>query len=285
MPDRDQGYIQTRHNKDEGYVQTWHDRPFGRQQYLNPKDTPAEIIVDRERISRGPGFSREHRIVEIDDLPRRRRNSSPRQPRSPSRSANPQRREVVVANKGRHRRNSSESDSEFDSDTDGSSPHRIRSRRHYDKDLPVARTGPILVNPPDRSRSMGLPRSRSHGPPGPPRRYDSDSDPSSDDGGGKKAQPKPPPKQLLYTGLACVATIAAANNIYQSAKAHHTRQKELEEGEISSAEAQKQKMQARKMDLISLGVAAVGAYNVRNGWKRAEGHWKAHKEMQAEGRR
>lgn len=119
---------------------------------------------------------------------------------------------------------------------------------------------------------MGAPRSRSQDPPGPPRRYDSDSDSSSSDDDGKKAQPKPAPKQILYTGLACVATIAAANNIYQSAKAHHTRQKELEEGEISSAEAQKLKKQARKMDLISLGVAAVGAYNVRNGWKRAEGH-------------
>ncbi len=123
---------------------------------------------------------------------------------------------------------------------------------------------------------MGPPRSRSQGPPrppGPPRRYHSDGDDSSsDDDGGKKAQPKPPPKQILYTGLACVATLAAANNIYQSAKAHHVRKKELEEGEITPAEAQKLKTQARKMDLISLGVAAVGAYNVRNGWKRAEGH-------------
>ena len=119
---------------------------------------------------------------------------------------------------------------------------------------------------------MGAPRPRSQGPPGPPRHYDSDSDSSSDEDSRKKSLPKPAPKQLLYTGLACVATIAAANNIYQSAKAHHTRQKELDEGEISSAEAQKLKMQARKMDLISLGVAAVGAYNVRNGWRRAEGH-------------
>ena len=31
-------------------------------------------------------------------------------------------------------------------------------------------------------------------------------------------------------------------------------------------------MQARKKDLINLGIAAVGAYNVRNGWRRAEGH-------------
>ena len=158
----------------------------------------------------------------------------------------------------RHRDDSSDSDSDYD--TDGSSPSRIRSRKHYNKD--------------NRSRSMGPPRSRSQGPPGPPRRYHSDGDDSSssDDDSGKKAQPKPPPKQILYTGLACVATLAAANNIYQSAKAHHVRKKELEEGEITPVEAQKLKMQARKMDLISLGVAAVGAYNVKNGWKRAEGH-------------
>lgn len=171
----------------------------------------------------------------------------------------------------RHRDESSDSDS--GSDTDGSSPRRVRSRRQYNKDLPVAPRGRMYAEPPHRSRSMGAPRSRSQGPPGPPRRYDSDEYlSSSDDDGGKKAQPKPPPKQILYTGLACVATIAALNNVYQSAKAHHTRQRELEEGEISSAEAQKQKMQARKADLISLGVAAVGAYNVRNGWRRAEGH-------------
>ena len=179
---------------------------------------------------------------------------------------------AVLTRPGRRRADSSGSESDSDSDTDDSSPRRIRSRKHYNKDLPVARAGPIYTSPRHRSRSMGAPRPRSQGPPGPPRHYDSDSDSSSDDDSRKKSPPKPAPKQLLYTGLACVATVAAANNIYQSAKAHHTRQKELEEGEISSAEAQKLKMQARKMDLISLGVAAVGAYNVRNGWRRAEGH-------------
>ena len=171
----------------------------------------------------------------------------------------------------RHRNEYSDSDS--GSDTDGSSPRRVRSHRQYNKDLPVAPTGRMYAEPPHRSRSMGAPRSRSQGPPGPPRRYDSDGDSSSsDDDDGKEAKPKPPPKQILYTGLACVATIAALNNVYQSAKAHHTRQRELEEGEISSAEAQKLKTQARKANLINLGVAAVGAYNVRNGWRRAEGH-------------
>ena len=186
---------------------------------------------------------------------------------------------------GRRRRDSWESESESDYDTDSSSPRRVRSRRHHDTHRPVARAAPVYVRPPDHSRSIAAPRSRSQGPPRPPGRYyDSGSDSSSGDDG-KKAPPKSPPKQILYTGLACIASIAAANGIYQSAKAHHARRRELEEGEISSAEAQRLKAEHRKMDLISLGVAAVGAYNVRNGWKRAEGHWKAHKERQADERR
>ncbi len=181
----------------------------------------------------------------------------------------------------RRGRYSSESDSDSDYDTDGSSPRRVRSRKHYDKYLPVARADPVYANLPDRSRSMAAPKSRSRGAPGPPRRYDSESESSSDDEGGKKLQPKPPPKQILYTGLACVATVAAVNNVYQAAKAHHARKREIE-GEISSEEARKLKEKARNADLLSLGVAAVGAYNVRNGWRRAEAHWKAHKEKQAE---
>ncbi|KAL9069124.1 MAG: hypothetical protein Q9161_005771 [Pseudevernia consocians] len=272
---------------DDGYIQTWRERRPGRG-YLDPKDAPAEIFVEREKrqVHRSPGIFREQRIVELDNSPRQHRDRSPSQPR-PSRSANPQRRQMVLARKGRRRDESSDSDTDYE--TDGSSPRRIRNRKHYNKDLPVAPAGPIYPNPLNRSRSMEAPRSRSQGPPRPPGRrgrYHSDSDSSSsDENGEKKAKPKPAPKQILYTGLACVATLAAANNIYQSAKAHHTRQRELEEGEITSAEEQKLKMQARKMDLISLGVAAVGAYNVKNGWKRAEGHWKAHKESQAEGRR
>ena len=173
----------------------------------------------------------------------------------------------------RHRNEYSDSDSDSGSDTDGSSPRRVRSRRQHNKVLPVVPTGRMYAEPLHRSRSMEAPRSRSQGPPGPPRHYDSDGDSSSsDDDDGREAKPKPPPKQILYTGLACVATVAALNNVYQSAKAHHTRQRELDEGKISNAEAQKLKMQARKADLISLGVAAVGAYNVRNGWRRAEGH-------------
>lgn len=190
---------------------------------------------------------------------------------------------------GRPRHDSSDTGSESDSDSECSSPRRFRSRKHYSKDLPVVRASPIHAKPSHGHRSMEAPRSSSQrppqGPPGRPKRNDNESDYHSDDNGGKKAQPKPPPKQILYTGLACIASIAAANNIYQSAKAHYAREKELKAGEITPAEAEKLKIEARKMDLISLGVAAVGAYNVRNGWRRAEGHWKAHKELQAEERR
>lgn len=100
---------------------------------------------------------------------------------------------------------------------------------------------------------------------------------SSEEGKRPNANPQLPlkPKKLLYTGLACVATLAAGNNIYQSAKAHHSRRRQVEEGVMSVEEEKKLVSQGRMRDIISLGVAAVGAYNVRNGWRRAESHWQA----------
>ena len=84
----------------KGYIQTWRERRPGRG-YLDPKDAPAEIFVEREKrqVHRSPGIFREQRIVELDNSPRQHRDRSPSQPR-PSRSANPQRRQMVLARKG-----------------------------------------------------------------------------------------------------------------------------------------------------------------------------------------
>ena len=78
-------------------------------------------------------------------------------------------------------------------------------------------------------------------------------------------------KKLLYTGLACVATIAAGNNIYQNTKAHHLRKKEVNEGEMCLSEEKRLRQKALLMDILSVGVVAVGINNVRMGWKRVEG--------------
>lgn len=86
----------------------------------------------------------------------------------------------------------------------------------------------------------------------------------------REKQAKARNKKLLYTGLACVATIAAGNNIYQNTKAHHARRKEVEEGEMCMSEEKRLRTKALLMDLFSVGVVAVGINNVRMGWKRAQ---------------
>lgn len=77
-------------------------------------------------------------------------------------------------------------------------------------------------------------------------------------------------RKLLYTGLACVATIAAGNNIYQNTKAHHLRRREVEDGEMCMSEEKRLRTKALMMDLFSVGVVAVGINNVRMGWKRVQ---------------
>jgi len=77
-------------------------------------------------------------------------------------------------------------------------------------------------------------------------------------------------RQLLYTGLACVTTVAAANNIYQNTKAHQARKNEVREGEMCMSEVKRLKNKALLMDLFTVGVVAVGINNARMGWKRVE---------------
>lgn len=86
----------------------------------------------------------------------------------------------------------------------------------------------------------------------------------------RRKQAKARNRKLLYTGLACVATIAAGNNIYQNTKAHHIRRKGFEEGEMCTSEEKRLRTKALMMDLFSVGVVAVGLNNVRMGWKRVE---------------
>ncbi|KAL8725388.1 MAG: hypothetical protein Q9181_006439 [Wetmoreana brouardii] len=119
---------------------------------------------------------------------------------------------------------------------------------------------------PSRSRSSHSSRRRHHS------RYsdsgsDTDSDSSSDE---EQQRSKFRKKTLLAAGLATVTTVAAGNNIYQSTKAHQARRSRLCEERLSEKEAQELQKKGRKMDLISVGVAAVCLYNVRSGWKRWE---------------
>ena len=104
--------------------------------------------------------------------------------------------------------------------------------------------------------------------------YDSDSDSSTDSSlSADKAyeqERKMRNMKLLNVGLACITTIAAGNNIIQSMAAHHARRKLIEEGEMSMDEWMKLRRRALMLDLIGMGVAAVGINNARKGWKKVE---------------
>ncbi|KAL3428000.1 hypothetical protein PVAG01_01509 [Phlyctema vagabunda] len=78
---------------------------------------------------------------------------------------------------------------------------------------------------------------------------------SSDD---EKRIKKMKGKQLLTAGLATVATIHAAHNIYQSMEKRDARHKAVQEGEMTPEEARKLKAKATLQDAASVGIAALG---------------------------
>lgn len=103
------------------------------------------------------------------------------------------------------------------------------------------------------------------------RDYESDSeDGYFTDDEAIRLQTKQRNRTILYTGLACVTSVAAANSIYQNTKAHHARRNQLRDSKLDPAEAEKLKKKALMMDVFTLGVAAVGLNNCHNGWKRLE---------------
>lgn len=104
-----------------------------------------------------------------------------------------------------------------------------------------------------RSRSRGAPpRSRASS-----RGSMSESDLGDSDEDEKRAK-KMRGKQLVTTGLAAVATIHAAHNVYQSMEKRNTRHKAVKEGRLSPEEAKKLKSKALLQDAASVGIAAMG---------------------------
>jgi hypothetical protein len=91
------------------------------------------------------------------------------------------------------------------------------------------------------------------------KQYASDSDSSlGSSSGDEKRIKKMKGKQLLTAGLATVATIHAAHNIYQSMEKRDARHKAVQEGEMTPEEARKLKAKATLQDAASVGIAALG---------------------------
>lgn len=95
---------------------------------------------------------------------------------------------------------------------------------------------------------------------------DSDSDlgDSSDD---ERARKKARATQLITAGLASVATIHAAHNVYQSMEKRDERHKALAEGDISPEQAKKERNKARLQDAASISIAALGIKGAMSEWK------------------
>ena len=86
---------------------------------------------------------------------------------------------------------------------------------------------------------------------------DSESSLGSSSGDEKRIK-KMKGKQLLTAGLATVATIHAAHNVYQSMEKRDARRKAVAEGDMTPEEARKLKAKATLQDVASVGIAALG---------------------------
>lgn len=132
-------------------------------------------------------------------------------------------------------------------------------------------------------------RSRSRGAGS--RRYDgaSDTDLGDSDDDMKETKRKRG-KQILTIGLASVATIHAAHNVYQSMEKRNARHAAVKDGRLSPEEAKKLKTKALLQDAASVGIAALGVKGAISEVKEAHEkskelqEWKHEKQLRHERR-
>jgi hypothetical protein len=79
-------------------------------------------------------------------------------------------------------------------------------------------------------------------------------------------------KEYLTAGLAAVATIHAAHNVYASMEARDKRHLDVLKGEISPEEAKKKKNKARLQDAAAIGIAALGIKGAYSEWQEVQEH-------------
>lgn len=139
----------------------------------------------------------------------------------------------------------------------------------------------------ERSRGGGgggRERSRSRSRRGGRSDYTSESDLGDSDEDEKRAK-KMRGKQVITTGLATVATIHAAHNVYQSMEKRNARQRAVKEGRLTAAEAKKLKTKAIMQDAASVGIAAMGIKGALEEMKEAKELNHECKEFQTEKQR
>ncbi|KAI0459744.1 hypothetical protein F5B21DRAFT_255276 [Xylaria acuta] len=147
-------------------------------------------------------------------------------------------------------------DRSYDDDSPRKSSRRGANDRYDDDDYYMrGGRGPEDDYYDDRSRG-GRSRSRSHSRGG--RSSSVSSSDLGDSDTDRKTTGKMRRKQLITAGLATVATIHAAHNVYQSMEQRNARHKAVLEGKLSPQEAKKLKTKAIMQDAASVGIAALG---------------------------
>ncbi|KAI1107682.1 hypothetical protein F4804DRAFT_107302 [Jackrogersella minutella] len=221
------------------------------------------------------------------------RSPSPRKNRSRSRSiVDKTRRSLAKIGIG------SKPDHQDDDDYDDRSSRRSRRRSpsddNYDDDYksraymrggrgPTDDDGYDDYDEEERSIGGGRARSRSHSRGG--RSSSASSSDLGDSDEDKKMTSKMRRKQLITTGLAAVATIHAANNVYGSMGQRDARHRAVKEGKLSPEEAKKLKTKALLQDAASVGIAALGVKGALSELKEAREQAKAVNEWKEERQR
>ncbi|KAI1386952.1 uncharacterized protein F4822DRAFT_330546 [Hypoxylon trugodes] len=248
----------------------------------------AKKLVDSRSRSRG---RRDDSVDSYDS-----RSPSPRRRRSRSRSqsiVDGARRSLAKIGIG-----SGPASDKDDDYYDDRSSRRNRRRSppddRYDDDYKSSRgymrggRGPANDDPYDdydeEERSIGgRPRSTSRSRGG--RSSSASSSDLGDSDEDKKMTSKMRRKQLITTGLAAVATIHAAHNVYGSMGQRDARHRAVKEGKLSPEEAKKLKTKALLQDAASVGIAAMGVKGAISELKEAREQAKAVSEWKEEKQR
>ena len=193
--------------------------------------------------------------------------------------------------KSRHQRRTYDTDSDADSDSDRYLKPQVSHPRHRSNSgrsrsshgnsgsnrPPLGRRHSSELARYDNRRDLVLvPKTQSRSS-----HQDSESDSGYDSEAHEREKRAARNKKILYTGLAGLTTITAANGIYQNAKAFHGRRNAMKEaaekGEIEDEEERRKTRNKHLMvDAFALLVVGVGVNNVRVGWQRREEKKKAH---------
>ncbi|KFY43436.1 hypothetical protein V494_01984 [Pseudogymnoascus sp. VKM F-4513 (FW-928)] len=153
----------------------------------------------------------------------------------------------------RHRDSRDDRDRDRDLDSSDDDYDRRRDDRHRDRDYDDRR---------GHRGSDGRNRRVAEG-----KQWISDSDSLGSSTDDNKRIKKMKGKQFLTAGLATVATIHAAHNIYQSVEKRKAGHKAVAEGDMTPEEARKAKAKARMRTAASVGIAGLGIKGAYSEWK------------------